>query len=171
MNANTRTGIVVKIAGIPTASPFSVFNGRTGHVVETRSHGVVRIRLAVPVSIEDARLAEVHSIADLTSDPQRYEIDVLDKYLTSDVPEVLPGREVPTDLVEAAYAEIGSAYRRAYRRSDADGLALTQAEFWGAVRQFVTRRTLDALIPESVVTPEDARAWMYDHAKREQFGL
>jgi hypothetical protein len=171
----TATATAIQIQGIPTASPFAVFNGRTGHVVETRTHGVVRVRLAQPVSTEDARLAEVQHVGWLTEDPQRFEIDVLAKYLT-DAPIVEPGREVPMAIVDAAFAEIGAAYRQANRAPVAATIALRSeafrsVEFWGMVRETVTRRMLDSLIPESVATAEDARAWVYDYAAREAFGF
>lgn len=153
------------ITGIPDVSPLFVFNGRTGHVAETRTDGVVRFRLAIPVSAEDIRLAKVENITDLTGDPQHYEIDVLIRHLT-DAPEVLPGREVPAALVDAAEREIGVAYRRAYW----NGGGFPQ-EFWGVIRETITRADLGNLIPESLATKEDARAWVYDYAARERFGL
>lgn len=139
----------VKINGIPASSPFSALNGRTGNIVETRTHGVVRIRLALPLSTQDT---------DLSSDPTGFEVDVLTKYLT-DAPIVEPGRMVPPSLALAAHVEI-------CRMVSAD-----VSELWTLVKSCFSPMQLRHLIPESVATRADARAWVHAHAAQTSFGF
>jgi hypothetical protein len=159
------TTTFVKIDGIPLASPFSVLNGRTGVVTSRRASrfGTFLVILSQPISAEDVRLSDMTSLADLTEDSEGREVEILGTYL-EDAEPVKPGREVPAAIVNAAFAEIGAAYRRSQRHVGA-------TELWGMVRETITRQDLAALIPESVVTGEDARAWVYAHAAATSFGF
>ena len=163
---------LVKIDGIPLASPFSVLNGRTGVVTTRRASrfGTLLVILSQPLSAEDVRLSGMASLADLTEDSEGREVEILGTCL-KDVEPVEPGRETPLAFVNAARSEIVVAQRRAERRRDENGTTLTQAEFWSMVRELVTRSDLATLIPESVVTSEDARAWVYAHAVATRFGF
>jgi hypothetical protein len=170
------TTTLVKIDGIPLASPFSVLNGRTGVVTSRRASrfGTFLVILSQPISAEDVRLSDMASLADLTEDSEGREVEILGTYL-EDAESVEPGREVPAAIVNAAFAEIGAAYRRSQRHvgaTIAERAAMFDAtELWGMVRETITRQDLAALIPESVVTSEDARAWVYAQAAATHFGF
>jgi hypothetical protein len=170
------TTTFIKIDGIPLASPLSVFNGRTGVVTGRRASrfGTFLVILSQPISTEDVRLSEVASLADLTEDPEGREVEIRGAYLENATP-VEPGHEVPAAIVNAAFAEIVSAYRRSQRHVGATiaerAATFDATELWGMVRETITRTDLGNLIPESVATSEDARAWVYAHAATTSFGF
>ena len=150
----------VKINGIPAASPLSVLNGRTGVRIERGGSrfGTFRLVLSQPISAEDVRLAEVASLADLTEDAEGSEVEILDTCLENAEPAE-PGREVPPSLALAAHTEIIRMARQG------------TSEMWALAKAHFSPMQLRHLIPESVVTDADARAWAHARAASTGFGF
>jgi hypothetical protein len=162
------TATAVKIAGIPVDSPFSVFNGRTGHVVGPGRFGLVQVRLTFVITADEVVLAfgPDGTVADFTDDSSGHDVYTLGKFLV-DAPIVEPGRleEDMDDLALAARSEV----RRMARKVRGEG---TGSELWQMVAERGQALAYFAnLIPESVATPEDAIAWVHEHAARECFGF